>query len=152
MPQPGPKPRPVLERILEKVQVDSGGCWVFQGYLDKGYGRIGTEGQTFRVHRVTYELLLGPIPEGLDLDHRCKNRACCNPIHLEPVTNAENHRRGRHATKSHCKRGHSFAEYGTTKTQVRTLADGSRVQGVHRACRACARDYQRQRRLTCATT
>lgn len=70
------------------------GCWVWQRYRDRnGYGRKHSKGTMCWAHRVYYEQFVGPIPEGLDLDHLCSNPPCVNPEHLEPVTRAENTRR-----------------------------------------------------------
>ncbi len=81
-------PRP---RYIADAQT---GCWVWQHYLDPhGYGRCKT-GRSSLAHRNVYEEHRGPIPEGLTLDHLCRNPPCVNPDHLEPVTNAENSRRG----------------------------------------------------------
>lgn len=70
------------------------GCWEFDGCLVQGYGHAWLDGKQVKVHRAAYEALVGPIPEGLVIDHLCRNTACYNPAHLEPVTNAENIRRG----------------------------------------------------------
>ena len=75
---------------------DSNGCWIWQGYSDKdGYGTIGIKNKVKKAHRVYYEKYIGPIPEGLQLDHLCRNPSCVNPKHLEPVSAAENTRRGK---------------------------------------------------------
>ena len=67
-------------------------CWLWQGYVspDTGYGSIGVNGRTRRVHRVAYEVFVGPIPDGCDLNHTCEHRSCINVGHLEPTTNAKN--------------------------------------------------------------
>lgn len=73
----------------------SGDCWLWTGALSgAGYGQLRSGGKTAYAHRYAYELLVGQVPEGLQLDHLCQNRACCNPAHLEPVTQEENIRRG----------------------------------------------------------
>lgn len=82
-------------RFWSKVDA-SGDCWLWTGAPHLGYGRFsrGRSGATY-AHRVAYELLVGPIPDGLTLDHLCWNTLCVNPDHLEPVTRAENTRRAR---------------------------------------------------------
>jgi hypothetical protein len=73
-------------------------CWNWQRYKDdKGYGVIKRRGQNYQAHRYFYEKHNGKIPEGLQLDHLCRNTSCVNPDHLEPVTGAENTRRGLNA-------------------------------------------------------
>lgn len=131
---------PTLEdRFWSKVE-KTAGCWRWKASLDgKGYGKFHYDGKHRRAHRVAYELLVGEIPEGLALDHLCSNPVCVNPDHLEPVTHAENARRGRNAQrdKTHCAHGH---EYSPENTQ--TAPDG------RRSCRTCrsrssAEAYQR---------
>jgi len=81
---------------IPEYRPELGPCWLWTGGNDRrGYGRFSDADQRqVLAHRFAYELLVGPIPEGLDLDHLCRVPACVNPAHLEPVTNAENHRRG----------------------------------------------------------
>lgn len=90
------KPRPIAERLMLRRVVDDGGCWNWPGARTrKGYGQIRlAEGRTSYTHRESYMAFVGPIPEGLEIDHLCRNRGCFNPDHLEPVTPGENARRG----------------------------------------------------------
>jgi HNH endonuclease len=113
------------------------GCWLWTGPLDdNGYGRHGAP----LAHRVIYELKIGPVPDGTELDHLCRNPRCVNPEHLEPVTHAENVRRGiagqvngaRQSALQICKRGHEFNEENT----------GVDYRG-HRFCRKCVRQARR---------
>lgn len=118
--------RAVLGRFLARVEVDENGCWIFSGETThNGYGRFFHAGRHEMAHRFAYRMLRGPIPEGLTLDHLCRVRPCVNPAHLEPVTNAENARRGATANRTHCPSGHAYDEANT------------RVYQGRRYCRAC---------------
>ena len=82
------------ERVEARID-RSGDCWVWTGSrTGAGYGQVWSRRGNRGVHRIVYEQLVGPIPDGLVIDHLCRNRSCCNPAHLEPVTMAENVRRG----------------------------------------------------------
>lgn len=82
------------EKILSNTD-RSGSCWLWRrSILASGYGQVRHNGKPSRAHRVAYEVFIGPIPAGLVLDHLCGVKSCCNPEHLEPVTQAENLRRG----------------------------------------------------------
>lgn len=86
-----------------------GRCWVWDRPTRKGYGHVSRRRySSCLAHRAAYELLVGPIPAGLQIDHLCRVRACINPRHLEPVTNLENSLRSDRATRSHCIRGHAL--------------------------------------------
>lgn len=137
---------PIAERLRRHVRIDpQTGCHIWTGSRDNyGYGIIrigcGSERRTRRVHRVAYEVFVGPIPPGLDLDHLCRNRACRNPAHLEPVTRGENLRRGdlsdnngRNAWVA-CPKGHP---YDTANTYI--CPRGTRN------CRACRRAANQRR-------
>lgn len=107
------------ERFDQKWTFDEAtDCWNWIAQLNtKGYGNISKDGRPALAHRVSYELYIGPIPEGMHLDHLCRNARCVNPKHLEPVTNRENGRRGivaevnreRQLAKTHCKFGHPLS-------------------------------------------
>lgn len=104
-----------LARFWSKVLVTDG-CWPWQGYVaPDGYGRLNFSavGRPQLAHRLSYQHLVAEIPEGLQLDHLCRNRACVNPDHLEPVSNQENAKRGRLARTTHCSRGHEYDEENT---------------------------------------
>lgn len=147
--------RPLTERFWEKVDLGgpppsrpwapiTTGCWLWEGHVGSdGYGSaFNVTGQHDRAvpHRIAYELLVGLIPEGLQLDHLCRVRNCVNPDHLEPVTAKENRVRGG-ATITHCPSGH---EYDGDNTYMRP-------QGG-KACRACARDRTAARRAAARST
>lgn len=112
------KRRPVRDRLYEAIVVDANECWVWQKCTVHGYGKIDMPCKNskkgyrpFLAHRVMYELEVGPIPDGLELDHLCRNPTCVNPAHLEPVTRRENVLRSQsftadNARKTHCKHGH----------------------------------------------
>lgn len=115
---------PLEDRLWSRVD-KSGTCWEWQGPTSGGYGVIGAGGRKcplIRTHRLSYELLKGPIPDGLEIDHLCKNRRCCNPEHLEAVTKAENLRRV-WVNHTHCPRGHELppkAPQGKRRGQCKT--------------------------------
>lgn len=119
-------------RFMAKVE-KTDTCWLWTAGAagrNGAYGKFCVSGQSVFAHRAAYELLVGPIPEGLTLDHLCRNTKCVNPEHLEPVTLAENiRRRWRAEPQDHCRNGHSYA-------------DGNRFVDSKgcRSCRACARE------------
>jgi hypothetical protein len=119
------------ERLLSKVRYEND-CWIFTGsHLPTGYGQFWLDGTMRSAHRVSYELHVGKIPDGLQLDHLCRVRSCINPAHLEPVTLQENNRRGR---KTHCKYGHLRTDIGK--------------RTVCRECQQIANDSRKERRAS----
>lgn len=129
------------ERFWAKVN-RADGCWEWTAAIgNDGYGRFFLNGRTVRSHRLAYELLRGAIPNGLQLDHLCRVRSCCNPDHLEPVSNRENTVRGRagdthNHLKTHCPARHP---YDSENTYVNPA--GKRI------CRTCLAESKRQWRI-----
>jgi HNH endonuclease len=126
--------------VSDRIEAEPmSGCWIWVGdRSQKGYARIG-RGRAPAVHRLIYRLMRGPIPDGLQLDHLCRVRACVNPNHLELVTRKENILRGigptaNNARKTHCPRGHIYDDSNTYH---------SRGQ---RECRTCKLRGQRGRK------
>ena len=130
----------LVERFESKL-VRAEGCWPWQAYrTPRGYGYFSVNDRLETAHRVAYQLYVGPIPEGLEVDHLCGNPSCVNPAHLEPVIHKVNsQRRFNYANggtvKTHCLRGHPL-----TPENLRPN------QGNHRRCRECARIHDRNRR------
>ena len=120
-------------------------CWLWAASINsRGYGQFKMDGRSWQAHRIAYELQVGPIPDGLQIDHLCRVRACVNPDHLEAVSQEENIRRGEgvavaNAIKTHCPQGHPYDEANTY------------IYHGARQCRACsaARDRRRTQRRWC---
>lgn len=122
-------------RFMSRVKVADSGCWIWQGPpKSRGkYGQLQVNGINWSAHRYAYLHLVGPVPDGLHLDHVCRDTMCVNPDHLEPVTPAENTRRTMfyRPEPTHCAKGH---EYPTAKQP-----------GERRQCVVCRRDASRRR-------
>lgn len=128
-------------RIWNKCEIDiATGCWLYMGTrVPRGHGqtRSGKGCCTKYTHRVMYENMIGPIPIGHQMHHKCNNPACCNPMHLQPLTDMEH--RAKHK-KTHCKNGHEF-------TEENTYSQPDRKRGVaYPVCRVCRSDNKRMAR------
>lgn len=133
------------ERIERNVFINElTGCWLWLGSCDRhGYGRLTVDRKPRLAHRLSYEIFIGPVPVGLELDHECDRRECVNPKHVVPKTHRENMLRGGrgvgaiNARKVRCEHGHPFDEKNTYRHRSR------------RSCRACnakaAKRYKKRR-------
>lgn len=128
--------RPLEERLFPRIDAE-GPCWLWTGAISRnGYGVVqlgGRDAGTRAVHRVVWELLVGLIPRGLDLDHLCRVRHCCNPDHLEPVTRQANVARGAHGAG--VLRGFRCDHPETPENTI--------VTSRQRTCRTCANESSR---------
>ena len=106
----------IAERFWTKVYFTDT-CWLWTAANSGGYGQFSVSGHWQPAHRWAYEFCIGPIPDGLEIDHLCLTAACVYPWHLEPVTHLENVRRGRagqwERDKTHCPQGHPYDEANT---------------------------------------
>lgn len=134
------------EKVDKGLESQPAGCWAWTGASDPdGYGKLrmrGHDAPYLRAHRLSYEALRGPVPDGLQLDHLCRNRWCVNPAHMEPVTSRENTLRGlgrtaQNARKTHCPQGHPLDGPNLS---------GSCLRSGHRRCLTCRNEGQRRRR------
>lgn len=133
---------------MEKVREAESGCWEWFHYIESsGYAKLWVDRRAVMAHRFSYEFHIGPIPDGLEIDHLCRVRHCVNPWHLEPVTTAENirrmvaHREPYQHRRDACPNGHPYDDENTIHT------------ATGRACAICKADanrayYERNRELT----
>lgn len=141
------------ERVFAYAGMRESGCWEWLGSRSGGYGQITVRRKNHRAHRLIYELLVGPIPAGKQLDHLCRNSACVNPEHLEPVTSRENTLRGVGVTainkrRTHCHRGHPFTAENTYRRPEGRYCKACRrlrYTLIARPCEHCGEIFQQRR-------
>lgn len=122
----------LAQRLHAGYAVTEAGCWEWKRSRNsRGCGLISERGVVLLAHRVSYEHHVGPIPDGMQIDHLCRNKACCNPSHLEPVTARENSHRRPDVHKSHCIHGHALTAENTI---LKKRPNGHPI----RNCRTCA--------------
>jgi hypothetical protein len=134
-------PKTLVDLVTSRCATTAEGCWIYTGFVNNcGYGMVhipGTGGHMTQTHRVTYQHFIADIPDGLELDHLCRVRDCCNPWHLEPVTRAENTKRGlsgpaaRIEAQPNCPCGRAYDRFYPQ-------ANG----GTNRQCSHCRKAYK----------
>lgn len=132
-----------------------GECWPWLGGKNpKGYGRYHVGPRQVQAHRFAYELTIGPVPDGLVLDHLCRNPGCANPYHCQPVTSRENTLRGQGpaaqaAQRTHCPQGHPYdtIRQGWRACSVCLKEQAARQREVHREHRLAHKREMRRRKV-----
>lgn len=130
-----------IASIMGRLIIQPNGCCTWPGLRHNfGYGITSYHGRTCYVHRLLYEHFVGPVPEGMVLDHvHCDNPPCANWAHLQPTTNTQNvSRKHRNGSKTHCKNGHPLSGDNLIVQKLR----GSYMA---RVCRTCRIEYDKQR-------
>ncbi len=129
-------------RVSHRIQISDSGCWEWTGPLDiAGYGSISYKSRNWRLHRFTWTMLVGEIKPGLHIHHKCENKRCCNPAHLEALTPSQ------HAmvspsrliflSRTHCPKGHRYDDGNTYRNNS--------AKGDTRRCRACTKAANQDR-------
>lgn len=129
-----------LDRFWSKTDL-TGPCWVWKGVLNhSGYGFFKLNNKNIQTHRLSYQIYKGKIPQGLEIDHLCRNRSCVNPTHLEAVTHKENMIRAIrlkennfNLKKTHCPKGHEYNQENLIKDTTR------------RGCKTCKKYWDNKR-------
>lgn len=141
----------VIDRLLSKVEKREGdGCWYWTDHLNRGYGQMNVGGKQMKPYRLSYEAFIGEIPDGLVIDHMCRNPTCINPMHLRAVTQRVNILCGdtfaaRKKAQTHCLRGHPLVDgniYYSTGGGGRRCCECRRMRGQTPEAKQKRRDYR----------
>jgi HNH endonuclease len=125
----------IPERFRRRISLDESGCWLWHGYRQRfGYGSLRFGEKTFLAHKFIFELLVGPVPNGFELHHKCRIRHCCNPDHLTILGHAEHRHLQR---RTHCVRGHEL-------TQENRFYFRTGINAGKSCCLICRREACRQ--------
>lgn len=132
--------------ISDRMDIDADGCWRWNRYINpRGYGIVHLSERSVMAHVLSYTISKGPVPEGLELDHLCRNKSCVNPDHLEAVTHKENVRRaplmGRGKSSIVCPKCNAYMLQANQMLETK-YRDGSQ----YARCRSCRKKYDDTRR------
>ena len=137
--------------VIANLVGDPTGCWMWQGRTGRGYGVLNIHQDRVYIHRLSYTIWKGPIPDGLHIDHLCCTKLCANPSHMEPVTNVENAIRGNRGQGTNCGRGtrrtaprseRNVCVEGHPLTKENSIPVQYSNGTLSKKCRICYRQYQ----------